>query len=79
MINPIFYIDFYKIGHVIQYPTDTTQVYSNWTPRSSRIPGITEVVALGFNYFAKDYLGRRFNQGFFLRPWGEIESPIQWK
>ena len=74
MINPIFYIDFYKVGHVIQYPADTTQVFSNWTPRSSRVAGQTEVVALGFTYFAKDYLIRRFNQGFFLRPWREIES-----
>ena len=74
MINPIFYIDFYKVGHVIQYPSDTTQVFSNWTPRSSRVPGQTEVVNLGFTYFAKDYLGRRFNEGFFKRPWALIEK-----
>lgn len=72
MINPIFYCDFYKIGHVAQYPPDTTQVFSNWTPRSSRVPGQTEVTSLGFNYFAKDYLTRRFNQGFFSRPWAQI-------
>ncbi len=73
MINPIFYIDFFKVGHVIQYPSDTTQVYSNWTPRSSRVSGQTQVVNLGFTYFAKDYLGRRFNEGFFARPWTLIE------
>lgn len=74
MINPIFYIDFYKVGHVIQYPADTTQVFSNWTPRSSRVPGQTEVCCLGFNYFAKDYLIRRFNQGFFNQPIEAIEK-----
>ncbi len=74
MINPIFYIDFYKVGHVIQYPTDTTQVYSNWTPRSSRVSGQTDVVNLGFTYFAKDYIGRRFTQGFFDMPWDLIEK-----
>lgn len=74
MINPIFYIDFYKVGHVIQYPSDTTQVFSNWTPRSSRVAGQTDVVCLGFTYFAKDYLDRRFNQGFFKHPWPEIEA-----
>ena len=73
MINPIFYADFYKVSHVVQYPDDTTQVYSNWTPRSSRVPGSTLVTALGFTYFAKDYMGRRFQQGFFSRPWVDIE------
>lgn len=73
-MNPIFMIDFYKVGHVIQYPEDTTQVYSNWTPRSSRVPGQTEVVALGFNYFAKRYLRDAFQYLFFTRPWSEIEN-----
>lgn len=74
MMNPIFYIDFYKVGHVIQYPPDTTQVFSNWTPRSSRVAGQTKVVCMGFTYFAKDYLLRRFNEGFFRKPWTAIEK-----
>ena len=40
-LNPLFLIDFYKVGHVSQYPPDTTQVWSNWTPRSTRVPGAT--------------------------------------
>lgn len=34
-INPLHAADFYKTGHVIQYPPGTTAVYSNYTPRSS--------------------------------------------
>lgn len=35
MINPLFLTDYYKIGHVSQYPSDVTQVWSNWTPTVS--------------------------------------------
>ncbi len=64
--------DFYKIGHVAQYPPDVTQVWSNWTPRTSRVEGQTSVVHFGLQYFIKDYLMRRFNQGFFSRPLAEV-------
>ncbi len=68
MMNPLFYIDFYKVGHVSQYPQDVTQVWSNWTPRTCRVPGQSAVVHFGLQYFIKDYLGRRFQQGFFNQP-----------
>jgi nicotinamide phosphoribosyltransferase len=68
MISPLFYIDFYKVGHVSQYPSDVTQVWSNWTPRSSRVSDQKTVFHFGLQYFLKDYLGRRFQQGFFGRP-----------
>ncbi len=57
-------LDGYKIGHVFQYPADTTLVYSNLTPRSSRT-GITGVVAFGFQYFVEEYLIRQFKETFF--------------
>jgi nicotinamide phosphoribosyltransferase len=34
--NPIYATDAYKLSHRAQYPKNTTLVYSNWTPRSSR-------------------------------------------
>ena len=35
-INPLYLIDFYKSGHFMQYPEETTMVYSNFTPRSNK-------------------------------------------
>lgn len=35
-LDPIYLIDFYKAGHYAQYPENTTEIYSNFTPRSSR-------------------------------------------
>lgn len=72
MINPMLLADFYKIGHVAQYPKDVTQVWSNWTPRTSRVEGQSSVVHFGLQYFVKDYLIRRFNQGFFGRPLAQV-------
>jgi nicotinamide phosphoribosyltransferase len=46
-IDPLLSIDFYKAGHVHQYPENTTSVYSNFTPRTSRIKEINKVVFFG--------------------------------
>lgn len=67
-MNPIALIDFYKVGHVSQYPDDTTQVWSNWTPRSSRVPSVTEVQHVGLQYLIKKYLIMEFNENFFSQP-----------
>lgn len=68
MILPILYKDGYKVGHVFQYPKGTEMVYSNITPRGSRIDGVDKVVVFGIQYFIKDYLINRFNEGFFYQP-----------
>lgn len=60
--------DFYKVSHREQYPKGTEKIYSTWTPRESRIEGITEVVAFGFQSFVKEYLIDYFNENFFFRP-----------
>ena len=73
MINPILLADFYKFGHPWQYPADVTKIWTNWTPRSSRVEGQNSVVHFGLQYFIKDYLIRRFNHGFFGQP---LESAI---
>jgi nicotinamide phosphoribosyltransferase len=64
-MNPLFLIDFYKVGHVIQYPADTEQVWSNWTPRSSRIPNSTKIVNFGIQYFIKQILMKEWSEQFF--------------
>ena len=74
MILPVLYKDFYKTDHRRQYPEGTQLVYSNLTPRTSRIPGVERVVVFGIQYFIKDYLMRRFNVGFFGRPKDEVVS-----
>ena len=67
-INPLDHIDFYKSGHIVQYPENTTRIYSNFTPRKSRVKGVNEVVFFGLQYFIKEYLIDKWNKGFFELP-----------
>lgn len=73
-MNPMFLIDFYKVGHINQYPKGITQVWSNWTPRTSRIPETKTVVHFGLNYLLKEYLRDRFQADFFGQPLPELLS-----
>lgn len=57
--------DGYKVDHRNQYPKGTELVYSNWTPRKSRIKGVDKVVFFGLQYFIKKYLQEEFDQDFF--------------
>jgi nicotinamide phosphoribosyltransferase len=66
--NPFLLTDYYKVGHVFQYPDKTTLVYSNLTPRKSRIEGVDEMVFFGLQYFIKEYLIDYFNKNFFEQP-----------
>lgn len=65
MIQPLAYTDFYKTDHRRQYPANTQSVYSNFTARSSMIDRIDKTVVFGIQYFIKEYLIKRFNDGFF--------------
>lgn len=67
-ILPILLKDGYKVGHIKQYPEGTTLVYSNLTPRTSRVPGVEGVIFFGLQYFLKEYLIRQFTEGFFALP-----------
>lgn len=71
-LSPMLLADFYKIAHREQYPEKTEVVYSNWTPRSSRIDEIQEVVVFGIQGFIKSYLMDFFENNFFSRPKEEI-------
>lgn len=64
--------DFYKISHRSMYPEGTEVVYSTWTPRTSRMRDVTEVVNFGLQAFIKDKLLSLFNENFFQKPKEEV-------
>ncbi len=64
-MNPLLLTDFYKIHHNKMYPDNMTLLYSNFTPRKSRIPGIDKVVVFGIQHFVQEYLIKKFNEEFF--------------
>lgn len=63
-IRALTAIDAYKIDHRRQYPEGTTRVYSNFTPRTSRVDGIDRVVFFGLQAFLIDFLGTAFDDFF---------------
>ncbi len=67
-INPLMLIDFYKADHRRQYPEGTEIVYSNFTPRKSRLAENDKLVFFGLQYFVKEYLVKQWNEGFFNVP-----------
>lgn len=76
-MSPLTLIDFYKADHRSQYPEGTETVFSNWTPRKSRLPEIQHVVFFGLQYYVKEYLQRRWNEGFFQQPKAEVVGRYQ--
>jgi len=71
-VNPLLLLDGYKTDHRSQYPKGTEYVYSNWTPRKSRIDGIDEVVFFGLQYYMQRYLIDDMGEYFFSRPKGKV-------
>ena len=70
-VNPLTAIDFYKADHRSQYPEGTTEVYSNFTARSSKLGKVMKetfddkIVFFGLQYFIKDFLIDSWNKNFF--------------
>lgn len=64
-MNPLFLIDFYKVGHVAQYPKGITKVWSNFTPRSTWVKNQKDVVLFGLQYFIEEILIDEWNTEFF--------------
>jgi nicotinamide phosphoribosyltransferase len=65
---PMVLCDFYKTGHIDQYPENTETIYSTWIPRSNKyFPRADKVVAFGFQAFIKKWLIEYFNEHFFNR------------
>ena len=76
-INPLTAIDFYKADHRRQYPDGTEYVYSNFTPRSSRLAPVIDgyddkIVFFGLQGFIKNFLMETWNEAFFARPKKEV-------
>lgn len=69
-LNPLTLIDGYKLDHRRQYPPNTTKVYSNWTPRGSRVTGAIGIIFFGLRYFIQ-YVLEELWKDFFLsgRDW----------
>jgi nicotinamide phosphoribosyltransferase len=64
-MNPMLLLDGYKLDHRRQYPKGTKRVYSNLTPRSSRVEGQKETVFFGLQYFLQKYMTEDMQQYFF--------------
>jgi len=77
-INPMIAADFYKTAHKFQYPENTQFVYSNFTPRSSRLATKLDstfdekIVFFGLQGFIKWFLIDSFNSEFFAKPKSEV-------
>jgi len=71
-MNPLLLTDGYKVDHRRQYPFGTSLVYSNWTPRKSRLEGMGEIVFFGLQYFIKKYIIEDFDLHFFKQPKAEV-------
>jgi nicotinamide phosphoribosyltransferase len=76
-MNPLTLIDFYKADHRRQYPEGTTMVYSNFTPRKSRIAGVDSIVFFGLQYYIKEYLIKNWETEFFTRPKAEVVAAFK--
>ncbi len=72
-IQTLIQNDYYKQSHYKQYPAKTQKVYSNLTPRKSRMEGVGSVVVFGLQYFIKAYLMEEWENSFFSKPWEKVE------
>lgn len=73
-MTPIICTDYYKTEHFKMYPEGTSLIYSNFTPRKSRVSGVDSIVVFGIQHFIKEYLIKKFDKEFFNLPWEDIES-----
>lgn len=76
-INPLHATDFYKSGHIRQYPQGTEYVYSNWTCRSDRwahvLPSFDhKVVFFGLQGVCQWLLIDLWKREFFDKPKDEV-------
>lgn len=64
-MNPLLLVDSYKIHHTNMYEPGMTKLYSNLTPRKSRLKGVDSIVFFGLQHFILTYLIDLFNKHFF--------------
>lgn len=77
-INPLLLTDGYKTGHHLQYPPNTTLVYSNFTPRSNKYApkGCDKVVSFG-QQMMMIQIHEAFQEEFFSKPKAEVCGEIK--
>jgi nicotinamide phosphoribosyltransferase len=73
-VLPILLSDSYKQFHFKMYPKDMTLLFSNMTPRKSRMKNVDKAVFFGLQYYLKEYLIKQWNELFFQKEWSEIEK-----
>lgn len=71
-LNPLLLVDHYKISHHVQQNDDLEYLYSNVTPRKSRLEFTDKVVVFGIQYLLKKYLIENWNEEFFNRDIEEV-------
>jgi len=76
-MNPLMAIDFYKADHRRQYPEGTEYVYSNFTPRSSRLANVLDgfddrVVFVGLQGYINRVLIDQWKREFFDKPKADV-------
>ena len=81
-MNPLMSIDFYKADHRRQYPEGTEHVYSNFSPRSSRLAKMLDgfddrVVFLGLQAYIRRVLMGQWQTEFFDQPRAKVLARYQ--
>lgn len=71
-VNPLFEIDFYKAGHYAQYPVNTVEIYSNFTPRSTRTKS-NYVIVFGIQAVIRD-IHETWDKNFFKQDINELKK-----
>jgi nicotinamide phosphoribosyltransferase len=72
--------DSYKVGHIDQYPSGTTEIYSNLTARSGKYSNVKSEGILYiplFQKFAVEYLIKEWNSTFFSQPKDKVVEKYQ--
>lgn len=76
-IFPPLQTDYYKVNHHAMYPPGTTKIYSNLTPRKSRIPGVSAIVVFGIQYWIMEYVIKQWNEHFFSSFQGDEDTAFK--
>lgn len=77
-MTTIVLTDYYKTEHFRMYPPNTVKIYSNLTPRKSRMKGVNSIVVFGIQHFIKKYLIEDFQKNFFDKKWEEVEAEYKY-
>lgn len=75
--SPLLFIDSYKGDHLSQYPEKLSFLYSNLTPRKSRVTGMDKVVWFGLQAWIIDILLTDMQERFFALPKDKAIAPYR--